>query len=219
MKGITYKIYSKCRKLRTETSCLTTETRRLIFNIKLFSAHIAWRLTCTVWRLHFTIGRIDKLTADHCKRRTSTRTPSNRCLKLFPITDNVSVVIQGVLVQILNPYRNRRRVAMILITAAASEPGASEQGSNSNLYMWVKFCILPLARCIMVPVGFYHNAARSVALKCTCVVAVWSFFHCFDFREDTVSFQAEKFWRFSGEFFMIMFGYFNNIYLCYLHII
>ena len=56
----------------------------------------------------------------------------------------------------------------------------------------------------MVPVGFYHNAARPAALKCTCVVAVWSFFHCFDFREDRVSFQAEKFGRSSGEFFMIM---------------
>ena len=91
-----------------------------------------------------------------------------------------------------------------IIAAAASEPEASEQGSNPNLYMWVKISILPLARCIMVPVGFYHNAAQSVALKCTCVVAVWSFFHCFDFREDRVSFQAETFRRFSGEFFMIM---------------
>ena len=35
---------------------------------------------------------------------------------------------------------------------------ASEQGSNPNLYMWVKISILPLARCIMVTVGFYHNA-------------------------------------------------------------
>ena len=76
-------------------------------------------------------------------------------------------------------------------------------GSNPNLYMWVKISILPLARCIMVPVVFYHNAARSVALKWTCVVAVWSFFHCFDFREDRASFLAEKFRRFSGEFFMI----------------
>ena len=73
-----------------------------------------------------------------------------------------------------------------LIAAAASEPEASEQGSNPNLYMWVKISILPLARCIMVQVGFYHNAARSVALKCTCVVAVWSFFRC------RASFQAEK---------------------------
>ena len=45
----------------------------------------------------------------------------------------------------------------------------------------------------MVPVGFYHNAARSVALKYTCVVAIWSFFHCFDFHEDRESVQAEKF--------------------------
>ena len=79
------------------------------------------------------------------------------------------------------------------ICAAASEPEASEQGNNPNLYMWVKILILPLARCIMVPVGFYNNYARSVAMKCTCVVAVWSFFHCFDFREDRVSFQGEKF--------------------------
>ena len=66
------------------------------------------------------------------------------------------------------------------IAAAASDPEASEQGSNPNLYilyMWVKISILPLAHYIMVPIGFYHNAARSVALKCTCVVAVWSFFH------------------------------------------
>ena len=45
----------------------------------------------------------------------------------------------------------------------------------------------------MVPVGFYHNAARSVVLKYTCVVAIWSFFHCFDFHEDRESVQAEKF--------------------------
>ena len=45
----------------------------------------------------------------------------------------------------------------------------------------------------MVPIGFYHNAARSVVLKCTCVVAVWSFFQCFDFRKNSVSFQAERF--------------------------
>ena len=32
MKGITYKIYSKYRKLRIETPCLTTETWRLILN-------------------------------------------------------------------------------------------------------------------------------------------------------------------------------------------
>ena len=75
-----------------------------------------------------------------------------------------------------------------LIASAASEPEASEQGSNPNLYMWVKISILASAHCIMGPVGLYHNAARSVALKCTCVVAVWSFFHCFDFREDRVSF-------------------------------
>ena len=80
-----------------------------------------------------------------------------------------------------------------VIAAAASEPEASEQGSNPNLYMWVKVSILPLAHCIMVPIGFYHNAARSVALKCTCVVAVWSFFHCFDFRRQSKSFQAKKF--------------------------
>ena len=81
---------------------------------------------------------------------------------------------------------------MYIIAAAASEPKASEQGSNPNLYMWVKISILPLARCIMVPVGFYHNAARSVALKCTCVVAVWSF-TALIFTKTRVSFQAEKF--------------------------
>ena len=80
-----------------------------------------------------------------------------------------------------------------VISAAASEPEASEQGSNPNLHMWVKISVLPLTRCITVPIGFYHNAARSVVLKCTCVVAVWSFFQCFDFRKDSVSFQAERF--------------------------
>ena len=79
---------------------------------------------------------------------------------------------------------------LLIFAAAASEPEASEQGSNPNLYMWVKVSILPLAHCIMVPIGFYHNAARSVPLKCTCVVAVWSFFHCFDFRRQS---------KFSGE--------------------
>ena len=91
MKRFTHKIYSKYRKLRTETICLTTKTWRLL-------THVAWRLTCVVWRLHFTIGRLDKLTAVHCKRRTSTRTSSNGCPKLLPISDNVSVIIQGVLV-------------------------------------------------------------------------------------------------------------------------
>ena len=37
--------------------------------IERFSAHIAWRLSCAVWRLHFTIGWPDKLTAVHCKRQ------------------------------------------------------------------------------------------------------------------------------------------------------
>ena len=77
--------------------------------------------------------------------------------------------------------------AVYLIAAAASEPETSEQGSNPNLYMWVKISILTLAHCIMRPVGFYHNAARSVALKCTRVVAVWSFFHCFSRRQSKVS--------------------------------
>ena len=53
----------------------------------------------SVSRLHFTIGRLDKLIAVHYKRRTSTRTSSDGCRKLLPISDNVSVVIQGVLVQ------------------------------------------------------------------------------------------------------------------------
>ena len=66
-------------------------------------------------------------------------------------------------------------IEVTVIAAAASEPEASEQGSNPNLYMWVKISILPLTHCIMVPIGFYHNAARSVALQCTCVVAVLVF--------------------------------------------
>ena len=48
------------------------------------------------WRCKLSL---DKVTAAHCKRRTSTRTSSSGCPKLFPISDNVSVVIQGVLVQ------------------------------------------------------------------------------------------------------------------------
>ena len=86
--------------------------------------------------------------------------------------------------------------------------------SHRYLYMWVKISILPLSRCIMVPVGFHRNAARSVALKCTCIVAVWSFIHCFDFRKDRVRFQAKKFRRFFDEFFMIML-----IFQQYLHML
>ena len=73
--------------------------RNLAVDIKWFSHHMVWRLTCAVWRLHFTTKRLDKLTAVHSKRRTSTRTSSDGCSKLFPISDNVSVVIQDVLVQ------------------------------------------------------------------------------------------------------------------------
>ena len=55
--------------------------------------------TCAASRFNFTIGRLDKLVALHCKRRTWTRTSSDGCLKLLSISDNVSVVIQDVLVQ------------------------------------------------------------------------------------------------------------------------
>ena len=96
VKYITYRIYSKYRKLPIDT---LFNYRNEAVDIKWFCAQIAWRLPCTVWRLHFTIERLDKVTAAHCKRRTSTRTSSNGCPKLFPISDNVSVVIQGVLVQ------------------------------------------------------------------------------------------------------------------------
>ena len=54
-------------------------------------------LTFDFCRLHFTIRRLDKVTAVHCQRRTSTQTSNDGCPKLFPISDNVSVVIQGVL--------------------------------------------------------------------------------------------------------------------------
>ena len=91
VKCFTYRIYLKYRD--------TLFNRNLAVDIKWFFAHIAWRFTCTVWRLHFTVGRLDKLTAVHCKRQTSTRTSSDRCPKLFPISDNVSVVKQGVLMQ------------------------------------------------------------------------------------------------------------------------
>ena len=106
-----------------------------------------------------------------------------------------------------------------IIAAAASESEASEQGSNPNLYMWVKISILPLVRCIMVPVGFYHNAVWSVALKCTCVVAVWSFFHCFDFREDRASFHAggevsTVFWRVFQDYIDI-----STIFTCVIYIL
>ena len=49
VKCFTYKIYSRDRKPRTETLCLTTETEnwRLILND--FSVYIAWRFTCAVW--------------------------------------------------------------------------------------------------------------------------------------------------------------------------
>ena len=106
----------------------------------------------------------------------------------YKMMRNVNTFCSTVILRIL-----RQLNCSLVIAAAASEPEASKQGSNPNLYMWVKISILTLAHCIMVPVGFYQNAARSVALKCTCVVAVWSFFHCFDFREDRVSFLADKF--------------------------
>ena len=136
--------------------------------------------------------------------RTEKETPemmANLFLQLFIALDVKDVSLQVIDIAHRVPARQVSSRPNAIIAAAASEPEASEQGSNPNLYMWVKFSILPLAHCIMVPIVFYHNAARSVALKCTCVVAVWSFFHCFDFRKDRVSFQAE---RFSGEFFMTM---------------
>ena len=54
----------------------------------------------------------------------------------------------------------RASAAAVLIAAAASEPEASEQGSYPNLYMWVKISILPLAHCIMVPIGFYRGLSH-----------------------------------------------------------
>ena len=62
-------------------------------------------LTFDLCRLTFcilTIGRLDKLTAVHCKRQTSTRTSCDGCPELLLISDNISVVIQGVLVMYLS---------------------------------------------------------------------------------------------------------------------
>ena len=104
VKCFTYRIYLIIPKT-TYTDTLFNY-RNLAVDIKWLPAHIVWRLTCAVWRLtcavwrlHFTIGRLDKLAAVHCKRRTSAWTSSDRCPKLFPISDTVSVVLQGVLVQ------------------------------------------------------------------------------------------------------------------------
>ena len=44
------------------------------------------------------------LTMVHCKRRTSSQTSCNGCPKLFSISDNVSVVMHGVLIQILDSF-------------------------------------------------------------------------------------------------------------------
>ena len=96
VKCFTYRIYSKYRKLNTQRHF---NHRNMAVDIKWFSAHIAWRLTSAVSRLHFKTGQLDKLTAIHYKRRTSTWTSRDGCPMLLPISDNVSVVIQGVLVQ------------------------------------------------------------------------------------------------------------------------
>ena len=89
VKCFRYTTYSKGRKRRTETLCLITETWRLIY-IKRFSAHIASRLTCAVWRLNFTIGR----TSNAMTKRMRSWIIAHG----HPLYD-VSVVIQGVLVQ------------------------------------------------------------------------------------------------------------------------
>ena len=39
--------------------------RNLAVDIKWFSAHIAWRLNCTVSRLHFTIRQLEKVIVVH----------------------------------------------------------------------------------------------------------------------------------------------------------
>ena len=60
-----YTIYSKNRKRRTKTLCLTAETWWLMFND--FSAYITWRLTCGVGVLHF--GQLDMLQASKLERQ------------------------------------------------------------------------------------------------------------------------------------------------------
>ena len=92
VKCFTYTIYSNDQKRRTEILCFTAVTWWMISND--FPAHVAWRLTCAVSRLYLKTGRLDKLIVVHCQRRTTTRTPSYGCPKLFLISDNVSVVTQ-----------------------------------------------------------------------------------------------------------------------------
>ena len=96
VKCITYRIFKIPKTTYRDT---LFNYRNFAVDIRWFSAHIAWRLTCTVWGLYFTIERPYKLIAVHCKRRTSTRTSSDGCPKLFRNSDSVSVVIQGVLEQ------------------------------------------------------------------------------------------------------------------------
>ena len=69
----------------------------LAIDINNFSARMAWRLKCGIWRINVTIGWLDMLTAVQYKRQLKLK--SNWGLELLSISDNVSLVIQSVLVQ------------------------------------------------------------------------------------------------------------------------
>ena len=101
VKCFTYMIFLKDRKLRTETLCLTTETWRLMSNDFLLKTcsliFDLCRFTFAFYNWTARQAYVQRFTA--CKLRTSTRTSSDGSPKLLPISDNVSVVIQGVLAQ------------------------------------------------------------------------------------------------------------------------
>jgi hypothetical protein len=67
---------------------------------------------------------------------------------------------------------------LIVFAAAASEPEASEQGSNPNFVLWVEIKIFYLAHCMTVPVNFNRGAVRSGIRKIGIVIIfhLWSFF-------------------------------------------
>ena len=97
MKCVTYKVCSKYRKLRIETTCLTTETWRLVLN-----DFCSRSLTFDLYRLTFTFYNRTARQAHHRSLQTSNVNSNVKRYgpsEGFPISDNVSVVIQGVLVQ------------------------------------------------------------------------------------------------------------------------
>ena len=173
MKCFSYTMYSKDRQLRTETLCLITQTWRLILND--CSAHMAWRFTCAVWRLHFTVERLDKFT--HGKRRTSTRTSSDGWPKLLPINDNVLMIIQGAF-KILLIIRIARKF----------------HGSWFWLYYKGKFLRLAVCR-KRKPEGLYYNSVRTI-LTSYCpqkerISRIFSLSLCFRFTKKSLINKAE----------------------------